>query len=319
MSVSLIDQMAPYAPMTSSGKPTRVVLIRARLPARSAYFTAIRIVPVENHQMNKAMRAAIQGVIYWPPGPETCKVSGCFLSKKTSPHFAVEVRENVSFSDLFPCRKKRMLPFGSICRLQADRRGGRVLFRGDRDQRNERRDRADLRAQLFQPIGLCHVGIGLLHLLQTAMPAGVVDIQRDGKDLFRQFGRLGKHLVRIPVGINAQCLVEGRPLVVAYIHRRIDRRQEELDPVDIHALRQLGIGLHQQGKGLAMGKLVIAPLFEPFENRVEAVFGMCLKMPEDRDVTGITDLFRQIGGVVDELGSEIGVFLFLRQKPKVHP
>ena len=44
---------------------------------------------------------------------------------------------------------------------------------------------------------------------------------------------------------------------------------------------------------------------------------MCLEMAEDRDVTGVADLFRQIGGVVDEFGPEIGVFLLLRQKPKI--
>ena len=41
-------------------------------------------------------------------------------------------------------------------------------------------------------------------------------------------------------------------------------------------------------------------------------------MAEDRDVAGVADLFRQIRCVIDKLGPEVGVLLFLGQKPKVH-
>src|SRR6056297_1778452 len=66
-----------------------------------------------------------------------------------------------------------------------------------------------------------------------------------------------------------------------------------------------------------MAELVVAPLLEPFEDRMEAVLGVRLEMAEDRDIAGIADLFRQVGGVVDELGPEIGVFLLLGQKPEI--
>jgi len=56
------------------------------------------------------------------------------------------------------------------------------------------------------------------------------------------------------------------------------------------ALQQLGIGPQQQGKGFAMAELVIAPFFEPVENRVKLVFRLLGQLTEDRDVTGITDL-----------------------------
>ena len=48
------------------------------------------------------------------------------------------------------------------------------------------------------------------------------------------------------------------------------------------------------------------------------MLGVLLQVAEDRDVPRVADFFRQIGGVVDELGPEVGVFLLLRQKPEVH-
>jgi hypothetical protein len=49
---------------------------------------------------------------------------------------------------------------------------------------------------------------------------------------------------------------------------------------------------------------------------VEPVFGMRLEVPEDGDVAGVADLLRQVGGVVDELRPEVGVFLLLVRKPR---
>jgi hypothetical protein len=66
-----------------------------------------------------------------------------------------------------------------------------------------------------------------------------------------------------------------------------------------------------------MAELVIAPLAEPFEDRVEAMFGMRLQMPEDGDIAGIADLFAEVSGVIDEFGPEIGVFLLLGQKAQI--
>ena len=106
--------------------------------------------------------------------------------------------------------------------------------------------------------------------------------------------------------------------MIAHIHRCIDRRQEELDPKDIPTAGQFGVGLHQQGEGLAMAELIIAPFTEPFENRMEAQFRVLLKVAEDRDIARIADLFRQIGRVIDEFRLEISVFLGLSQKAEIN-
>ena len=104
-------------------------------------------------------------------------------------------------------------------------------------------------------------------------------------------------------------------LVVAHPHGGENRREEELDPQLIHAaFSQLGISFQQQSKCLAVGKLVVAPFTEPFENRVEPHFRMLFQVALNRDVAGITDLFRQISRVIDELRAEIRVFLCLCQK-----
>ena len=63
-----------------------------------------------------------------------------------------------------------------------------------------------------------------------------------------------------------------------------------------------------------MAELIIAPFLEPFENRMEPMFRMRLKMAEDGDIARIADLFGQICGVINEFRLEIGVFLGLSQK-----
>jgi hypothetical protein len=68
-----------------------------------------------------------------------------------------------------------------------------------------------------------------------------------------------------------------------------------------------------------MAELVVAPLLEPFENRVEAPFGMAFELPEDRDVSGITDLLGKVGRVEDEFGTEVGVLLCPGEKPEIDP
>ncbi len=66
-----------------------------------------------------------------------------------------------------------------------------------------------------------------------------------------------------------------------------------------------------------MAELVIAPPLEPSENRMELALGMALHLPEDRDVTRIADLLRQIGRIEDEFRPEVGVFLHLGQEPEI--
>ena len=67
-----------------------------------------------------------------------------------------------------------------------------------------------------------------------------------------------------------------------------------------------------------MAELVIAPFFEPFENWVEPLIGVRLKMAIDRDIAGIANFFGEIGRIKDEFGPEIGVFFGFGQKAQVH-
>ena len=66
-----------------------------------------------------------------------------------------------------------------------------------------------------------------------------------------------------------------------------------------------------------MAELVVAPLLEPLEDRVEAALGVALELAEDRDVAGVADLLRQVGGVEDELRLEVGVLLGLGQEAEI--
>lgn len=67
-----------------------------------------------------------------------------------------------------------------------------------------------------------------------------------------------------------------------------------------------------------MAELVVAPFLEPLEDRVEPLVRVCLQVAEDRDIAGVADLFRQVGGVVDELRPEAGAFLGLGQEAQIH-
>ena len=77
------------------------------------------------------------------------------------------------------------------------------------------------------------------------------------------------------------------------------------------------IGAHQQCKGLAMAELVVAPLLEPLEDRMEAPVRIGLQMAEDGDVAGVADLLGQVGRVENELRLEVGVFLGLGEKAEI--
>ena len=128
-----------------------------------------------------------------------------------------------------------------------------------------------------------------------------------------------QHRLIVPVDVQAHGVMESRAMMVAHAHRGKDGIEEEPDPPDIAAARQLGVGAHQQSEGFAMAELVIAPFLEPFEDRVETLVGMRLKVTVDRDIARIADLLAEIGGVVDEFRPEIGVFLRLGQETQVDP
>src|SRR4051794_21502211 len=66
-----------------------------------------------------------------------------------------------------------------------------------------------------------------------------------------------------------------------------------------------------------MAELVVAPLLEPAEDRVELALGMALELPVDGDVAGVADLLGEIGGVEDELRPEVGVLLGPRQEAQI--
>ena len=91
----------------------------------------------------------------------------------------------------------------------------------------------------------------------------------------------------------------------------------------IHSLltpsSRVGFRPHQQREGLAVPELVVAPLFEPAEDRVELPLRVALELAIDGDVSCVSDLLGQIGGVEDELRPKVGVFLGPGQEAKVHP
>ena len=97
--------------------------------------------------------------------------------------------------------------------------------------------------------------------------------------------------------------------MISDIHRRINSDQKETNPELVQAPQQLGIRSHNKGERLTVSKLVIAPFQKPFKDRMESFFWMPLKMSEDGDVTRVTNLFGQVGRVVNKLRLKKGVFL----------
>ncbi len=69
------------------------------------------------------------------------------------------------------------------------------------------------------------------------------------------------------------------------------------------------IGSHDQGERFAVAELVVAPALKPTKDRVKAFVGVFFQMPEDGDVAGVTNFFRQVGGVKNVFGLEVGVGL----------
>ena len=99
---------------------------------------------------------------------------------------------------------------------------------------------------------------------------------------------------------------------------RKNGEQEELDPQLVHSLQQRGICTHQERERLAVAELVVAPFFEPAENRMKLPLRMPLKLSEDRDVAGVSNLLRKVGRIEDELRLEVSVFLRARQKAEIN-
>ena len=107
--------------------------------------------------------------------------------------------------------------------------------------------------------------------------------------------------------------------MVAHVHRRVDREQEEAHPQLVQPGEQPGIGAQQQREGLAVAEFVVAPRFEPLEDRVEAQLGVRGELAVDRDIACIADLLGQVDRVEDELRLEVMVLLGLGQETEVDP
>ena len=66
-----------------------------------------------------------------------------------------------------------------------------------------------------------------------------------------------------------------------------------------------------------MRKLIITPLEEPLEDRMESPLRMTLKMAVNSDVTRISYFFREVGCVKNEFWSEVGIFLVTLENTQV--
>ncbi len=152
-----------------------------------------------------------------------------------------------------------------------------------------------------------------------ARNARVVDVEREREHLLRDLRGDAEHLDsrtrsgrgRAPCGAAAAC---GR----ARTWSRTRRAGRSGSTAGCGPRSRSGLARMQQRERLAVAELVVAPLLEPLEDRVEAQLGMPLELAEDRDVARVADLLRQVGRVEDELGPEVGVLLRPRQEAQVH-
>ena len=60
-----------------------------------------------------------------------------------------------------------------------------------------------------------------------------------------------------------------------------------------------------------MTKFIIAPALKPFEDGMKAQLRVALHLAVNGDVARVPNLFRQVGGVKNVLGFEIGLLLGL--------
>ena len=174
---------------------------------------------------------------------------------------------------------------------------------------------ADEAAACLGRVGLCG---GATQLLQPGAEHRVVDVQRQREDLFGALAGDAEHGVVVLGRVETHRVVQDRAVVVTHVHRRVDREQEEADPQRVAALQQRRVGAHDQREGFAMAEFVVAPAFEPAEDRVETFVRMALQLAVDRDVAGVADLLGQVGRVEDVLGLEVGVGLGAFEAAEVH-
>ena len=97
--------------------------------------------------------------------------------------------------------------------------------------------------------------------------------------------------------------------MVTHVHGGEHGKDEEADPEFVAAREQFRIGTHEQRKRLPMAELVVAPLLEPPEDRMETQLRMTFGLAKDRDIARVADLFRKIGRVEDEFWPEVRIFL----------
>ncbi len=57
-----------------------------------------------------------------------------------------------------------------------------------------------------------------------------------------------------------------------------------------------------------MTAFILTPIFKKLEDRVDAIFGMGLKMLMDLDVAPVANFLGEIGGIENKLGCEVNVF-----------
>ncbi len=107
------------------------------------------------------------------------------------------------------------------------------------------------------------------------------------------------------------------PRVVTHIHGGEHGELEKPHPELVHAGQHPRVGAHQQSEGFAVAEFIVAPFAEPFEDRVDAQFGMGFELAVDGDVAGVADLFRQIGRVENEFRLEEMVFFRPCEKAEV--
>lgn len=83
------------------------------------------------------------------------------------------------------------------------------------------------------------------------------------------------------------------------------------------AVQQLGADLQRGSQEVAVAGLVLTPVLEVLEQGVQLVVGVALQVAVDGDVAPVANLLRQVGGVDDVLGLEVGVLPVLGQEAKI--
>ena len=64
--------------------------------------------------------------------------------------------------------------------------------------------------------------------------------------------------------------------MVSHVHGCVDQHEKHFDVDLVETGKQLGISAHEQSKRFAVCELIVTPLKEPLEDRVEAALGVSL-------------------------------------------